>query len=532
MMRKTLLTGILTLLALASSFSAASAQLFYVYFTDKPACPHPEQHFSPEALERRERQQIAFPHFSDLPISPDYITQIRDQVDSLRFELWWWNAVSVRATDAQLESIQALPFVDRIEAMGISEVRAAGGQFSLLQLAEDQQKDTLYHLQRNLLGLDRFKEKGLDGQGVRIAVFDAGFKGAEQHPGLVHLWDSDRVLKTRDFYRGGTNVNRGSEHGTAVLGCIAGKYKDQGRIGAAPGAEFLLARTEHRWWEKEKEEDCWLAAMEWADREGADLISSSLGYDSKRYTYTDMDGRTTKVTRAAQLAARKGILVVNSAGNTGSGKFHYVSAPGDGDSVLTVGASHPMFRYPMRFSAYGPNAAGQTKPDLAAPGYVVTTDKDGSYDIFAGTSFACPLMTGFAACLLQSEPELTNMELHAKLRSLGHWAPFGDNRMGAGVPYAPYLWDERPVVAPTFKVVPQPDTFFVVMDSNVLHRDIQLNGKPCHYSILAPAGDQIVESRSFRLQKGQLVWALARKSLPAGRLRIWFEGYLWEEEGK
>lgn len=528
---QTLLKTLVFLLLLVSSGGGEQlwGQQYYIYFTDKPSCEDVASYYDAKALARRAKHGIPFPQPTDLPLDPAYTAAVADLVDTLRTELWWWNAVSVSAQCDQMEAVERLPFVSRIEAIDPPLIQLASDTHWVPMTLGNREKDTTYFHQRNLLGLDRFVQEGLDGKGVRIAVFDAGFSGADEHPGLAHLFEEGRVLGTRDFQGKDDKVFHGSEHGTAVLSCIAGYYgPDRRPLGAAPGAEFLLARTEHRWFEKISEEDYWLAAAEWADREGADIISSSLGYDKKRYTYADMDGQSTKVSRAAAMAVRKGILVVNSAGNSGSGKFHYLSAPGDADSVLTVGASFPMMAYPMQFSAFGPNYKGRIKPDVSAPGYVLACDKKGEYDLFAGTSFACPLIAGFAACMLQLDPEQSNLDLHRRIRSLGHWTPYYDYRLGHGVPNANWIWDRRPFPKRTFEVFSRNDSFFVFVDSLALHKDLGPNGKPLHYSLVLP-NDSLNYATNIRLMRGQTGFVLPAGERPKGKLRIWFEGFLWEE---
>lgn len=516
------------LLALVLGPLSAFGELYYVYLKDKPHASNVCGDFSQKALDRRIRQGIPFPTWEDQPVDPVYLALVGDRVDSVRHVLRWWNAISVQASPAQAAALAELPCVLRVEAMEplFSELAAAA---QLPMPADSSQLDRLYYLQRRLMHLDSLPAHGLDGRGVRIAIFDAGFKGADEHPGLAHLFQNGQVLSTKDFYAGRESVYRHNEHGTAVLSCIAGMYKGR-PIGAAPAADFLLARTEHGALERYKEEDAWLAAMEWADREGADIISSSLGYGKRRYVYADMDGRTTKVTQAARMACRKGILVVNSAGNNGNEKFKYITAPGDADSVLTVGASQPMLRYPMRFTAFGPNAVGVAKPDVSAPGYVVACNQKGGWDVFPGTSFSCPLVAGLAACLLQLDTSQSNMQLHQRIRDMGHLNPYFDYRMGTGVPDAAWIFHPRPVVAPTFEVQRAGDSTIVLLDSTIMNRagSRDVNGKPFHYEFVQADG-RLSYFSTLRMRYPQGGWVIQDGERPDGRLRVWFEGYMWEE---
>jgi subtilisin family serine protease len=390
--------------------------------------------------------------------------------------------------------------------------------------------EQLYQLQVQLTGMDTLWEAGLTGKGVRIAVFDAGFRGLEDHPAFADMWENGRMIEARDFYRGKRPLAH-SLHGTAVLGCIVGTWGDR-RIGAAADAEILLARTEYGPAERLREQDAWMAAVEWADQKGADIISSSLGYANPLHTYAEMDGHTTTIAKAAATAVRKGILVVNSAGNQGDGKFHFISSPGDADSVLTVGASYPMIRFPMPFSSFGPNAAGVTKPDVAGPGYLLTAGKKGQMGFFSGTSFACPTVAGIAACLMQKYPDLTNMEIRSLLVESGHFFPYYDYVMGYGVVNARHLLGAtRDTVAPTFSLSYLADTLIVTFDSMVLGPDsaFSVNGKPFFFHVADETG-RLLEYRYLRVVKGVKMLRIPKDRLPAGTLRIWFEGYLFESK--
>lgn len=500
---------------------------FLVYFSEKPPCSAGQLDFHPKALERRVRHGIPFPQTIDCPLDPVLLDEVEAMVDSVRHSLRWLNAASVLANTDQVNRLKRLSGVEEVVALVEEPVFLSNATLPRRKPTQGKM-DTLFKLQRKPLGFDRQPTR-LNGKGVRIAVFDAGFSGADQHPGLQRLFENGQVKGARDFYQGKKNIYRHSGHGTAVLSCIAGQYKGE-NIGAAPEAEFLLGRTEHRITEKLNEEDAWLAAMEWADQQGADIISSSLGYGKKRYTYADMNGRKTLVSRAAAQAVRLGILVVNSAGNSGNSDFHYLTAPGDADSVLTVGATFPMLDFPMPFSSFGPNARGVTKPDVSAPGYVVAAHRKGGYDFFSGTSFACPLVAGLAACLIQDYPDSSNMAIHKMVRELGHLHPYFDYRMGHGVPNLGWL-DERPPSSEeeTFRVLNRNDTtFFFFNPNSTLQDSSNQNGIPFNFAFELEDGT-LSSFQNLRLPPKVNAYALPDKQRSPGLLRAWFQGYLYEE---
>ncbi|WP_317241774.1 S8 family serine peptidase [Hymenobacter sp. 5414T-23] len=248
------------------------------------------------------------------------------------------------------------------------------------------------------------------------------------------------------------------------MSCIAGRLPDSTYLGLAPQAEFLLARTEQMYRERYAEELAWLAAAEWADRNGADIINSSLGYTTRRYFPEQMNGRTSLVARAAELAVRKGILVVNAAGNDGDdAQWRTVGTPADGDSVLAVGGIDPDTYLHIDFSSYGPTADKRLKPNVAAFGTVMAA-APGGYVRTQGTSFSSPLMAGFAACVLQQQRDLPVMTLFQKIQSSGSLFPYFDYAHGYGMPQAAYFTQSTPnAIAPSFDFVRQDSTVAIII---------------------------------------------------------------------
>jgi hypothetical protein len=233
------------------------------------------------------------------------------------------------------------------------------------------------------------------------------------------------------------------------MSCVGGKIKGK-NIGLAIDAEFLLARTE-TWTEFYSEEEHWMEAAEWADKNGADIINSSLGYTYHRYFREDMDGQTSLVSRAANMAASKGILVVNSAGNEGTANWKNIGAPADADSVLSIGGIHPKTGIHTSFSSFGPTWDKRMKPNVSAYGHVVGSGPKGISET-QGTSFSSPLVAGFAACAMQSRPTYSSAKMHQELEQSGDLYPYFDYAHGYGVPQASYFLKGPRVSATTFNL--------------------------------------------------------------------------------
>ena len=440
----------------------ANAQQWMVYLKDKQHQDfNPYTYFDIKAIERRQRTGIPLDDPTDWPVNQNYINKVATLVDEIIITSRWLNAVAVEATDAQVGVLRMLPFVLNVEWIEPSAMPVAS--YNDYDTTLDADRMLVLEGQLRSLGISDWQKAGYNGKGVRIAILDVGFDRADQVPAFDHIRNEKRLIATRDFTsrKYSENVYYGNGHGTEVWSCIGGKIGDL-QIGLATGAEFLLAKTEKNS-EKYAEELYWLAAAEWADKNGADIINSSLGYTSKRYFNWQMDGKTTFVTRAANIAARKGMLVVNAAGNEGTDKWHYIGAPADADSVLSVGGIDPATGYHTSFSSYGPTADKRMKPNVSAYGHVVAAAPAGLAPA-QGTSFASPLVAGFAACAWQSNRPLTNMQLFREIEKSGSLYPYFDYAHGFGVPHAGYFVNANPsATEPTFKVVDNGDSISIII---------------------------------------------------------------------
>lgn len=414
-----------------------------------------EATLDPHARARRVRAGVTpLVDYLDLPIHPPYVESLKALGLVPYGASRWFNHVAVRATGGQLAALAGLSFVARLTSVEHAlPMRDAPGDFSsatsrAAELTSVQATTALAYgltaLQLTQIGVPALHDSGYTGVGVRLCMLDDGFNHHATHPAL----QGADVLATRDFVRGvddPTDLTRNSifTHGTETFSCIAGNQPGR-YIGAAPGATFLLGRTEYDPTEHPIEMVYWGMGVEWADSAGADIISSSLGYNtfdtpdtSSSYTYASMNGHTTLISRAAEIAAAKGILVVNSAGNEGNTTWHYIVAPADvnGDSLIAVGAVTSAGT-PASFSSYGPSADGRVKPDLAALGQSpwVALAADSGYTQVNGTSFSCPLVAGLAACLMQARPDWPPKLLIRGLRLTASQATTPDNRVGYGIP--------------------------------------------------------------------------------------------------
>ncbi len=469
-------------------------QQWMVYLKDKQHNDfNPYTYFDSKAIERRLNSGLAVDDPSDWPVNEAYVNQITPLVTEVVMISRWFNGVAVEADATQILNVKNLPFVLDIE--WVEPLR--------LQVASYQDYDTSMNAgqaevlrgQINTLGAEAWRNAGINGKGMRIAIFDVGFLNADHVPAFDDIRSDKRLIATHDFTsrKKSNYVFYGNAHGTEVWSCIAGKVGET-QIGLATGAEFLLAKTEKDS-EKFAEELNWLAAAEWADKNGADIINSSLGYTGKRYFSWQMDGKTSFVTRAANMAARKGMLVVNAAGNEGTDAWHTIGAPADADSVLSVGGIDPETGYHIAFSSYGPTSDKRMKPNVAAYGHV-TAAAPSALTSTQGTSFSSPLVAGFAACAWQTNRSLTNMQIFSEIEKSGNLYPYFDYAHGFGIPQADHFLNrDKKTTEPTFRIVENGDSITVF-----INKTFTLNGTnpgESEYKNQLPDGTEKREMNDF-----------------------------------
>ncbi|MBM3404734.1 MAG: T9SS type A sorting domain-containing protein [Bacteroidetes bacterium] len=422
---------------------------YFVGFTTKNGTPYsidqPEAFLSTRAISRRMAQQIAI-STEDLPVNPAFIDSIRSTGVAVLNPTKWFNGVTVYTSDPfAMEAILAFSFVNEVIATGPYEVQPADQSgvketvsgMSVMTAQDDPVYGASYN-QIHMLHGDYLHGLGYRGEGKVIAVLDGGFSLADELPVFDSLWMQDRILGTKDFVVPGGNVFTQSVHGMHVLSVMGGQLPGS-LTGTAPRAKYLLLRSENVANEYILEEYNWVSAAEYADSAGADLINSSLGYTRfddplQNHSCSDMDGQTTPVTRGANMAARRGILVVNSAGNSGGTDWVCVSAPSDGLDVLGVAAVDEN-RLHASFSSSGRVSGTFVKPNVSAQGKnTIVASTDGTVRTGNGTSFAAPVITGLAACLWQSLPSLNRIDLKTLIEQYSSQYAAPDSLLGYGLP--------------------------------------------------------------------------------------------------
>ena len=450
------------LLIIFSVISLNAQEKYWIFFRDKKDVSFdPYTYFDARTIEKRVRLNLPLITITDLPLNDNYVNKIKTVTGNISSQSRWLNAVSVKISDQQLEQIKHFEFVKDIRKEQQYE------KTSMCLKKEDNISGSKLELlvkQTERMGQKEFEEHCIDGKGVRIAVFDGGFPGVDTHPCFKQLRTEGRIINTYDFVKKRDFVYTGISHGTMVLSCIAGIYKDE-KMGLATGAEFLLARTERKG-EVFSEEENWLAAVEWADKNGADIINSSLGYTYKRYFPIDMDGKTSLVAKAANIAAAKGILVVNAMGNDGNKSWEFLGTPADADSIISVGGIDPETDYHISFSSYGPTSDMRRKPNVSAYGEVIAA-KESGYAKVQGTSFSSPLVAGFAACVMQLHPELNNLEIFKLVEHSGHLYPYYDYAHGYGIPQAHYFFSDTADAEKNIMFQYSGDTIKVLIPENI-----------------------------------------------------------------
>ncbi|MGQ9799029.1 MAG: S8 family serine peptidase [Ignavibacterium sp.] len=439
-----------------NSVNSSDKILVWIFFTDKGNSlenyfSNPELVVSEKSLLRRAKLQTeSLIDFTDLPINPNYIEELQASGFQLKQKSKWLNAVSGYADKLTIENLAQRNFVKSLDVVKTFKKTESELEFTETEFEKSQyspQPEGIHSLnygqsftQLNLMQVPAVHDLGYDGSGVTICVMDAGFNN------LAHVaFDSMNIIAMWDFVNGDPNVGDEGDmgtgsHGTNTLSVIGG-YAPGNLIGPAYRSNYILAKTENTDSETPVEEDNWVAALEWADSIGVDVTSTSLGYleydpPFTSYTWQDMNGNTAIITIAADLAVKKGIVVVNSAGNEGwRSTPNSLVAPADGDSVFAIGAVDAS-GVRASFSSFGPTVDGRIKPDFMAMGsnvYAARSSNPTQYTYVSGTSFSCPLSAGVVALLLQSNPNLTPIQIRNILRQTSTRSNNPDNFYGWGI---------------------------------------------------------------------------------------------------
>ncbi len=406
--------------------------VYFVSFTGKDgSTPIP---FSERAQEQRSRWNIHTDSL-DYAVSPLWLDSIQRLGGKIHHTSRWFNGATVEMDSQTAQRVAACRFV---QSVGMTRDNTNANvyihQRKQPQVSIDYGKA---QEQINLYNLAPLHRAGFEGQGILMAVCDGGFYNADTASFLdnTHLLGYfDFTDDTYDFF------GSAGEHGTECLSVIAGQTSDF--CGSATQADYYLMRSEENDTESPKEMDNLVAALEKADSLGVNIFSVSLGYyefDNARWnlSYTDMDGTTTRCSRAAAIAARKGMLVCVAAGNEGNKSWHYIDAPADADSILTVGAVTPQGSI-ASFSSRGPSRDGRTKPDVCAVGAgTCLLHPDRTAPFYGnGTSFACPLIAGMAASLWSAMPDENAMQIRERIIRSANRYNNPDSEYGYGIPDA------------------------------------------------------------------------------------------------
>ncbi len=450
---------LIILLTITQSQAQVAPDTYWIRFTDKNGSPYnidnPEAFLTQRSIERRTAQGISI-HENDLPVNQNYIDAVATAGATILNVSRWFNSVTVFTSDpAVISTIDGFSFVLSAEKISGDPISMENQKpfFENESMGDNIIKEghitgkssqsfdygSAYN-QISMLNGIALHDMGYDGSGMVIAVLDAGFTNADILSAFDSLWINGQILGSKDFASPlSPNIFGSHSHGTSVLSTMGANLPGQ-MVGTAPHADYWLLRSENGSTEYLVEELNWVSAAEYADSVGADVINSSLGYTTfddpaQNHSYADMDGNTTPITIGADLAASKGILVVNSAGNSGNTSWQYIGAPADGDSVFSIGAVNSSGTY-ASFSSQGPTYDGRIKPDVVAQGQGTTiiSAYSGSVTTGNGTSFSSPVTAGMVACLWSAFPDRKNTEIMQAIRQSASQYTNPDGYLGYGIP--------------------------------------------------------------------------------------------------
>lgn len=423
--------------------------IYWVSFKDKKNTPYsifrPQEYLSPRALERRARYNIIIDS-TDLPINPAYLEPINIKGFKIHSRSRWLNgvAVLVESASANIEDLEQFEFIKDVFPIGFKRrVEPSTTEIGQRDYSTNyKKKDHYYGLGKNqitMLNGHYLHKMGYSGQDMHVAVIDGGFEGIKETPAFDSLFQRGQILGTHDFVQGDDYVYESSNHGRNVLSCMAANMPYL-FVGTAPEAQYYLFKTEDVKGEYLIEEYNWIAAVEKADQLGVDVINSSLGYfdfddNDMDYGYVDINGNTAAMTRAANLATKKGMFIVNSAGNEGNGKWKHITVPGDAPGIMTVGAVD-RDGYHVKFSSFGFEDRDYIKPNVVARGAIAVVAAKKRYDTSYsnGTSFASPIMAGAVTSFWQALPQYNNAAILQAIENSADRYDQPDNAYGYGLP--------------------------------------------------------------------------------------------------
>ena len=434
---------------LFSNFVVFSQEDAWVYFNSKPDAQtyfdNPLLMLTQRALDRRMVQNILI-DIKDVPIYQPYIDQIESASGiTVKAKSKWFNAVHVQGPQSDIEALKILSIVDHLDF--VDRKLNVAGKFAIpkqiSKVNKTLEKTITYNYgtsanQIRMLNGDLLHQQNFTGSGIVIAVMDGGFPGVDTATTFSKLQDNSQILGGYDFVNRSANFYSGIDHGTMVLSTMGG-FLDSQLVGTAPDASYYLFITEDYNNEVPLELSLWVEAAEEADRVGADIITTSLGYTqfdnpNYNYTYNDMDGNTTFISKGLDIAFSRGMICVVSAGNEGNKSWQYISAPADANQALSVGAVDSNGIY-AAFSSQGPSFDGRVKPDVVAQGQQsVLSDMNGNVTTASGTSFSGPIIAGLVASLWQALPNKTNEEIVELIKGSSSLYSTPNTELGYGIP--------------------------------------------------------------------------------------------------
>ncbi|TXD59539.1 S8 family serine peptidase [Polaribacter sp. IC066] len=512
-MKKTLIFFLITLTF--SSFSQTEDAWFFL--KDKPKAAfflvNPASMLSQRSLDRRTRQQISLDE-KDVPVDTDYLKDIKSIPNLIVLgKSKWLNAVHIQATKIVIDDVlQNYFFIERVEYANKSlnsAVKSTKKKIKQNHKHKFSGSSTaiIYGNTENqvkMLKADFLHQEGFTGDEMHIAIIDAGFPNVNTLAAFQKIRDNNQILGGYNFADRNTNYYARNSHGTHVLSTIAGNI-DSEFVGTAPNAKFYLFISEIAETETVLEETLWVEAAERADSLGVDIINTSLGYTTfdnpnHSYSYADMDGKTTFISRGAEIGASRGMILVNAAGNSGNDSWRYIGAPADAQSVFSIGAVNAAQKI-ASFSSFGPTADSRIKPDVLAQGQgtAIIDFSSGNSSTSNGTSFSSPVMAGVIACLWQAFPNKTNFEIMDLIRGASNLFLNPTDQEGYGVPNFETAYNAvlslNKLDVLYFKVYPNPvNDFFTILN---LENDL----KEVSIEIFTVLGKKVLDKKELSAHK-------------------------------
>lgn len=496
-----------------SMLSAQTVDVLWVSFTDKAGTPYtlsnPRDFLTQAAIDRRLRFGITTDS-TDLPVNESYISNTATVSNGTPWlASRWLNGVLLQTADSSVAAqIRALPYVADCQwvtrfSNGWPYIKAQAPQVpGDVTPAQPVSMDATYYgggwNQIHTCEGEFLHERGYEGQGMLIAVIDAGFSGLYNNSYFEHLVSEGRIADRYSFLRNDTFITQDGDHGLRVLSVMAG-YRPDAFVGTAPKARYALYQTDHQNTESFVEVYAWIAALERADSIGADIVNNSLGYSIfdesvHNFTTATLDGHSNLLSRMANTGASKGMLIVSSAGNEGNRPWKHILFPSDGDSVLAVGNTDAG-KHIHYTSGKGP--AGLSKPDVVAMGTNARViNRISSIAPGNGASFATPVVSGLAACFWQLDRNRHPAEIRSLIRQYGHLGVNDSMQLyGYGVPdfkrmAQPYVSIKETAPAAAITVYPNPSPGTITVSASgeriIRYQVINMTGKVLLQETLVP----------------------------------------------